>query len=111
MPNKGYVISVGPSGQEIGYTWRAPDDLYDPIKTELGIVDLSAFNGVTVSGRTGSFVPRLRIYGEDSNGKGKSFTVFCDPSKYEDSLSSLRGKTVRGYTIRRVKFPKKRVFV
>jgi len=111
MPLKSYVVAVGPSGQEVGYTWRGPDDLYDPIKAELGVQDLSAFTGPTVTGRTGTFIPRVRVYAEDQNGVGKSYVVFCDPGKYEESLTTLRGKTVRGRTIRRVKFPKKRVFI
>jgi len=111
MPLKSYVVPVGPTGAEIGYTWKGPSDLYDSIKSELGVQDLSAYNGITVSGRTGAFVPRIRFQTEDQNGVSKSYTVFCDPAQYETCLTSLKGKTVRGGTIRRVRYPKKRIFV
>lgn len=114
-----YMVRIGGAVGDIGevkYGFNAPDDAYDDIGDELGVVKLSGENALNESDLRGIAFginspkpPRIRISyldrnrgdgeGGTNNDKIRSTIRFCDPDKVGRVLNgSIRDKkvTVRG---------------
>lgn len=121
-----YVTLGGNSSQTTGARvgFRSYKDIYDGIKTSLGVVTVpqkgSAF---MLYGQAGEVLPRLtlKLSGKNllpnqitnaaqTDGTG-NVRVFCDPFSLEKAFKELVGKNCKGREIAGVKIPKRRVFV
>ncbi len=105
------------------YGFAGAIDIYDGIKSILGVKDQSANQGDdVVTGMTGEMVPKLVLaLAADSSlapgvqaGAASDITrhikVYCDPSQLEAAMSQLPGKDIKGKKIMRAYLPRKRTY-
>lgn len=117
---KNYYVKYG----SIYVGFRGPSALYDSIKSQLGIREVTErLDQNVIYGIAGETLPRLslKLSGGGLNNTGLAnqaqsdgnayVRVFVDPAKIESCLAGLVGRTTRGKRISAVKIPKRRVYV
>jgi hypothetical protein len=124
---KNYFVSLGSTDRQTNgarIAFRSPGDIYDPIKSHLGVSDVTENGaGFLIYGLAGAHLPRLSLklgkkalvgagLGNDAQSDGEKYIrVFCDPFALEKAFKELIGKTVRSRAISGVRIPKRRVYI
>jgi hypothetical protein len=105
MKNYGVKLGTGADYGDIFIYFRGKEAIYDGIKTELGLIDLSAspeiamFPSTLKKGRLDFFATlHVTVVENTAGGDGsidtKTIKIRCDPTKTASAAKGLKGKKI-----------------